>query len=164
MCLCLDSWVVPTSPMQTCSQNQQVWPCAAPKYFASLGCAVRWSGFNCPWDTLTFTWLKVTLCRVGPVGGDITLGRRWKALPVSICQGQECMCSCASPHTCVIRACVSMLCKYDITYAAAFQSCTLSKEFTFSLMFGNFRDDSIRGMGWDLLLSLWKRQSVSVRV
>lgn len=130
---------------------------AALKYFASLGCAVRWSGFNCPWDTLTFTWLKVTLCRAGPVGGGITLGGAWKASSEHPSRPRVYMCLCVSLHTYVIRqiACESMLRKYVFHCISVMHAVPKAYTQTHVTVSGNLRDNSITGMGWDLLFPLW---------
>lgn len=138
--------------MQTCFQNQQVWPCAVLKYYASWGCAVRWPGFNCPWDTLIFTWLTVTLCRAGPAGGGITLVGTWKALAARWTVKAKSVCMLQTTHAFMHVFAVQKQ-HYLFSHVARAQVHMQSHV----LMFVNFRDNSIRGMDWDLLFSLWKR-------
>lgn len=81
-----------------------------------------WSGFNCPWDKLTFTWLKITLCLRASRGGYYTK-RHVKALPEKICRGQ----GVSVLHTYVIRhtVCVFMLCKHCMPPFRKFTHCLM---------------------------------------
>lgn len=114
--------------MQTCFQNQQVWPCAVLKYYASWGCAVRWPGFNCPWDTLIFTWLTVTLCRAGPAGGGITLVGTWKALAARWTVKAKSVCMLQTTHASMHVFAVQIQ-----HYLLLFQSCGPKHKSTCSL-------------------------------